>query len=89
MKYLGFSINKYDIFGSNKIINGKECTIVRGFDDKKLSHIYPTLVTDILEEIKKDFGDLVIGRVDTHDLLGMNKKIRNDNKVELIARYLI
>ena len=59
---------------ANKIIDEKQCTIVWYVDDNKLSHVYPNVVTDILEEIKKRFGDLVISRGDTHDLLGMTIK---------------
>ena len=47
------------------------------------------MITDILEEIKKHSGDMVISRCDTHDLLGMARKIRNDNKVELMMKHQI
>ena len=49
LKYLGFSINPYDRYGSNKIINGKQCTIVWYVGDNKLSYLDPNVVTDILE----------------------------------------
>ena len=71
LKYLGFSINTYDRCVINKMIDGKQCTIAWYVDDNKMLHIYPNVVTDILEGINKHFGDLVIGRGDTHDLLGM------------------
>ena len=63
----------------NKIIYGNKFTIVWYVDDNKLSHVNPNVGTDILEEIKKHFVYLVILRCDTHDLLGMTKKIRNEN----------
>ena len=47
------------------------------------------MVTDITEEIKKHFGDLVISRVDTHDFLGMTIKLRKDKNVELIMKNQI
>ena len=40
-------------------------------DDKKLSHVDPNVVTEILEEIKKHFGELVIRRGDKNYFLGM------------------
>ena len=55
----------------NKIIDWKKCTIVWYIDDKNISHVDPNVANDILEEIKKKFGDLVIIRGDTHDLLGI------------------
>ena len=44
------------------------------------------MVTYILEEINKHFGDLVIIRGGTQDLLGIDIKIRNEKKVELIKK---
>ena len=49
LKYLGFNINPYDRYVDNKMINGKQFTIVWYFDDKNLLHVDPNLVTDILE----------------------------------------
>ena len=74
LKYLGFIINTYDRCVANKIIDGNQCTIVCDVDDNKLSHVDPKLVTNILEEIKKHFGDLFIKRGDTHHFLGMTIK---------------
>ena len=58
---------------ANKIIYGKQCTIVWYVEDNKLFHIYPSVVTDILEEIRKNFGYLVISKGDEHDFLVMTK----------------
>ena len=69
------------------MIDGKQSTIVWYVDDNKLSYVYPNVVTVILEEFKKHFGDLVISRGDIHGFLGMTIKIRNDNMVELIMKY--
>ena len=88
-KYLRFSINTYNRCTSNKIIDGKQCTIVWYVDDNKLSHVDPNVVTDILEEINNHFGDLVINRGDTHNLLGTTIKIWNDKKVDLVKKHKI
>ena len=48
-KYLGFSINTYDRCVANKMIYGKQCTIVWYVDDNKLSHVDPNFVADILK----------------------------------------
>ena len=55
-------INPYDRCVADKIINGRHCTIAWYVDNNKLSHMEPQTVTDILEIIKKYFGDLVIYR---------------------------
>ena len=74
LKYLGFSINTYDRYMANKIVVRNQCTIVWYVDGNNLSRVYPNMVTDILEEINKHFGYLVIIRGDTHDFLVMNIK---------------
>ena len=52
-------------------------------DDNKLSHVDPNVVTYILEEIKKHFGELVISRSDEHGFSGMKIKLRKEKLVEL------
>ena len=71
------------------MIDGNQCNIVWYVGDNKLSHVDPNMVTDILKEIKKHFGYLVIRRGDTCDFLVMYIKIRNDKKVELIMKHQI
>ena len=58
-------------------------------DENKLSHEHKNLVTDIMEEIKKHFGDLVISRDYTNYFLSINIKIRNNNNVDLIIKRQI
>ena len=89
LKYLGFSINTYDRRMAQKIIYVNQCTIVWYVEKNKLLHVEPNVITDILEEINKHLGYLVISRGDTHDLLGVNIKIRNDNNVKIITKHQI
>ena len=56
------------------MFDGNQCTILWYVFDNKLSHVDQNVVTDILEEIKKHFGDLVIIRGDTNDFLGSTIK---------------
>ena len=53
LKDLGFSINPYDRCVANRMIDGRQCTIVLYTDDSKLSHAYPNVVTDILEKLTR------------------------------------
>ena len=46
-----------------------------------LSHVDPNMVTGILEEIKKHFGDIIVSRGDIRDFLGVTVKISHYNKV--------
>ena len=89
LKYLGLSIYSYDRCVANKMINIKQCIIVWYIDDNKLLYVDPIVASDIIEEIKKHFGYLVIRRDYTHDLLGMNIEIMKENKVHLIITHQI
>ena len=89
LKDLGFSINKYDRRVANKMIDWKQRTIVWYVNYNNLLNVDPNVVTDILEEIKKHFGDLVIIIGDTHDFFCMTIKIGNDKKVEIIMKHQI
>ena len=40
----------------NKMVNGKQCTIVWHVDDLKVSHIDPKVVGDVLDQINQEYG---------------------------------
>ncbi len=75
----GFVINPYDKCVANKMINGKQCTVVWYVDDNKISHEDPAVVTQIIELMGKHFGKLTITRGNKHRFLGMNLTV-NKNK---------
>ena len=89
LKGMGFTINTYDKCVANKIINGKQCTIVWYVDDNKVSHKDPAVVTEILNEIKKHFGDITISRGKEHEFLGMDIKLRGDGLIEVCMKKQI
>ena len=74
---MGFKINKYDKCVANKVINGKQCTIVFYVDDNKISHVDPQVVSNIIEELSNYFGKLTVSRGTKHDYLGMDIEIKN------------
>ena len=47
LKTWGFEINPYDPCVANKMIDGKQCTILWHVDDLKISHVDPGVVTTI------------------------------------------
>jgi hypothetical protein len=77
---MGFEINPYDRCVANKIIDGKQCTIAWYVDDNKISHLDEKIVTNILDEIKSHFGELVISRGNEHTLLGMHITMNRKKK---------
>ena len=62
LKELGFVVNPYYQLVTNKIIDGKQCTIIWYVNDKKLSHVDLKVNTTITNSTEKHFGGLVITR---------------------------
>jgi hypothetical protein len=80
LKKWGFEINPYDFCVANKIIDGKQCTVVWHVDDLKISHIDPKVVTTILNLLDAEYGQEIVGEKRApltinqgklHDYLGM------------------
>ena len=76
LKKLGFKINPYDRCVANKMINGSQCTIVFYVDDNKISHIDKEVVSDVINDISKHFGELTVSRGTKHAFLGMDIEIK-------------
>ena len=66
---LGFEINPYDRFVANNNIEGKQCTISWYMDDNKLSHKNPAVISEIINKVKKRFGDISVVRANKHNSL--------------------
>ena len=70
----GFIINPYDWCVANKMIDGKQCTILWHVDDLKISHVNAKTTTEIIKLINEKFGKeapLTITRGKVNDYLGM------------------
>ena len=85
---MGFVFNPYNKCVANKIINGKQYIVVFNVDNNKVSHKDPTVVTQVLDEISKNFGDLSITRGNKHNFLGMNIEIK-DRKVYIDMEHQV
>ena len=79
----GWTINPYDKCVANKLINGKQCTIVWYVDDNKVSHKDPKVVTKVIELMKVHFGNLTVTRGNKHRFLGMNITVHPRDKIEI------
>ncbi len=70
----GFVINPYDWCVANKLIDGKQCTILWHVDDLKISHVNPEVNNGIIKLINDEFGKeapITVTRGKVHDYLGM------------------
>jgi len=86
---LGFEINPYDPCVANKIIDGKQCTVSWYVDDTMISHQDPKVVSWIIEKIEQRFGKMSVTRGKEHVFVGMDFKMREDNKVEITMKDYI
>ena len=56
---LGFIVNPYDSCVVNKIIDGKQCTIIWHVDDLKLYHIKQSVLEDIADKLNSKYGQVL------------------------------
>ena len=71
---MGFEINPYDRCVANKLIEGKQCTILWHVDDIKVSHCSARVVTGVVNEIQEEYGKeapLTVSHGKKHDYLRM------------------
>ena len=74
LKNWGFELNPYDSCVANKMVNGKQLTVVWHVDDLKISHVEQEVVDQFIQDMEDEFGKespLNISRGDVHEYLGM------------------
>ena len=81
LEKMGFKLNPYDKCVANKMINGKQCTIVWYVDDVKVSHMEQSVLDDITDMMQEHFGKMDIVKGDEHSYLGMNITINRKKKI--------
>jgi hypothetical protein len=82
----GFTINPYEWCVANKIIDGKQCTVLWNVEDLKISHISEDVNTDIIKRINDEFGKeapITIRRGKVHAYLGMTLDYSEKGKVKI------
>ena len=80
LKTLGFTLNPYDKCIANKIVDGKQCTVVWYVDDAKISHEDLAVVRGIVSDLEEEFGKLSPTYGNTQEYLGMKIHI-DDNQI--------
>ena len=84
---LGFEINTYDKCVKKKVIEGTQCTFFWYVDDNKLSYKNPEVISDIINEEKKHFGEVSVVRGKNHTFLGTNIEIQDITiKVDMVEQ---
>jgi hypothetical protein len=88
----GYAINPYDWCVPNKIIDGKQCTVVRHVNDLKISHVDPNAVESLLDLLNEEYGKihpLVTTHGKVHEYLGMTLDFMEDGKVKIVMKDYI
>ncbi len=87
LKEWGFVVNPYDWCVMNKVIDGKQYTVLWHVDDLKISHIDEAVVTDVITLLEKAFGaeaPLTKTRGKIHNYLGMTLDFSTPGAVKFI-----
>jgi hypothetical protein len=86
LKGEGFVINPYDWCVANKMIDGKQCTIVWHVNDLKISHVSADAVTGVIKGLQEKYGKeapLTINRGKIHEYLGITLDYSIKGKVRI------
>jgi hypothetical protein len=91
----GFELNPYNFCVANKMVDGKQCTVVWHVDDLKISHVDPKVVTTILNLLDGRYGQEIVGgkwapltvtQRKIHDYLGMTLDYSEEGAVKIDMR---
>jgi hypothetical protein len=84
LKKWGFTINPYDECVANKMVDGKQCTVLWHVDDLKISHINSKVVDDVVAKLSERYGKrapLTVTHGLIHEYLGMTIDFSTKGKV--------
>jgi hypothetical protein len=82
----GFKPNPYDSCVMNKMVNGKQCTVLWHVDDLKISHVDSEVNESVLKSLNDKYREetpLTVTRGDLHDYLGMTLDYSTEGKVAI------
>ena len=94
LEAIGFKINPYDCCVANKIVNGKQFTILWHVDDLKCSHKEKEVVDRFIEWVRSKYEDPQItklkpSRGKVHDYLGMTLDFTQNGVVKISMKDYI
>lgn len=83
LKGMGFVLNPYDPCVANKMINGKQCTICWYVDDLKVSHVQHAVVKQVISEVEKHYGQMVVTYGNKHTYVGMDIEYTGNGEAKI------
>ena len=91
LEVIGFQVNPYDPCVANRIVRGRQHTVIWHVDDLKSSHVNKKVNDEFLEWLKSKYANDGIGNVSVtrgrrHEYLGMTLVFTNEGnlKIEMI-----
>ena len=81
---MGYHRNEYDWYVMNKIVTGKQCTIIWHVNDLKMSHVDSDIVSSVLADIDTEYINIekitiTWGKI--HKYIGMTINLSSPGKV--------
>ena len=91
LKSIGFELSPYDPCVANKMVRGRQLTIVWHADDLKISHRLPSVVTKMIAWLKSTYerlfsdgsGVMTVKRGKVHEYLGMTLDFSVEGEVKV------
>ena len=84
---LVFEIKTYHKCVANKVLKVTQCTIAWYVDDNKLLHTNPEVISYIINEVKKSYGELSVVRGKKHTFTIMYIQIKDSTiKFDVVKR---
>ena len=78
---LGFIVNPYDMCVANKVIEGKQCTILWHVDDFKVSHPSETIVYQVIADLEERYGKMAVEHGPEQTFVGMDITFLQNDEV--------
>ena len=83
---MGFTINPYDKCIANKMVNGKQCSVVWYVDDVKVSHVEKSVVEEVIKDLEYTFGKVNPVFGNKQEYLGMKIEIDDERNLHIDMR---
>jgi hypothetical protein len=83
LKRKGFKLNRYDPCVDNKMVQGKQFTLLWNVDDLKISHMDYDEVTSMINWLEGIYGDIKVFRGKKHYYLGMRLAYTKKGEVKV------
>ena len=86
---MGFELNPYYNCVTNKMIKGKQCTIIWWVDNNYISHVSDGVLDMVISTIKERFGKMAVTSSEDYVFLGMKLRFPGGGTVRIMMKEYI